>query len=121
MASKAVPYSVKEKGISILLVLTLLWLTVSLPYISDAQQHATQIAAETGKTSLPLDDSSNPVTGNPEEKAASGGINTLSEEYLHHPEEILAMESITLSHSTYHLICFYEAFHGELLCPPPNS
>jgi len=120
MASKAVPYSLKEKGISTLLIMTLLWLTVSLPYISDAQQYSTRIALESGKSSLPLDDSSNPVSGNPEEKAASGGINTLSEEYLHHPEEILAMETSRVSHSTFHLICFYETFHGELLCPPPN-
>ena len=121
MALKAVPYNLKEKCISFLLSLTLVWLTVSLPYISEAQQHSIRAAQCTGKASLPVDDNSNPVSGNPEEKAASGGINTLSEEYLHHPEEMMALEPTTIDHSSFHLICFYETFHGELLCPPPNN
>ena len=116
----AVPYSVKEKGISFLLILTLVWLTVSLPYVCDAKKISVKAAQTTGKTSLPTDQTNNPVSGNPEEKAASGGINTLSEEYLHHPEEILAFEPSMIDHNSFHLICFYEAFHGELLCPPPN-
>lgn len=120
MALKAVPYSLKEKCISILLVLTLVWLTVSLPYISDAQQHSIRVAKSSGKSALPVEENNNPVSGNPEEKAASGGINTLSEEYLHHPEELLALEPTPIDHNSFHLICFYETFHGELLCPPPN-
>lgn len=120
MALKTVPYSVKEKCISILLILTLVWLTVSLPYVCDAKKQSVKVDRTTGKTSLPADQTSNPVSGNPEEKAASGGINTLSEEYLHHPEEILALEPATIDHNSFHLIGFYETFHGELLCPPPN-
>lgn len=120
MALKAVPYNFKEKCISIILIMTLVWLTVSLPYISDAQQHSTQVAQSSGKSSLPVDENNTPVSGNPEEKAASGGINTLSEEYLHHPEELLSLEPTLIDHSSFHQICFYETFHGELLCPPPN-
>lgn len=120
MALKAVPYSLKEKSISILLILTLVWLTVSLPYVCDAKTQPVKVSQCSGKAPLPADNNNNPVSGNPEEKAASGGINTLSEEYLHHPEELLAIEPKMIDHNSYHLICFYETFHGELLCPPPN-
>jgi len=121
MASKGIPYCFKEKSGSLLLIITLLWLTVSLPYISNASFSYGQIKPVSGQSAKTSNEKSTPISGNTEEKAASGGINSLSEEYLHHPEELVEVIVSAAGYNSIHLIGFYEAFHGEMLCPPPNS
>lgn len=105
------------------MILTLLWLTVSTPFVVSFQQEMAKQGLSTNSTS-PLstddEDSSNPFGNNTEEKPASNASVSLAEEYLHDSHKAEYLFSVT---STYHK-CenagTYTAFHGELLVPPPN-
>jgi hypothetical protein len=106
----------------IFMMLALLWLTISLPFLYAAQQEQIkQGLAVNGESpvSESEEDSTNPFGNSTEEKAA--GNVSFSEEYLHD------------HHTTDHFFSFdpkyyrfededaYHAFHGELLVPPPNA
>ena len=90
-------------------MLTLLWLTVSLPVVSSAKQAWKQSIAQ---------DNDNPFQSTTEEKAPST-VN-ISEEYIHHHQDS--------EHPWYEIkkeyprvsIAAYIAYHGELFSPPPN-
>jgi len=126
-------YTRKQGFLSISLMLLLLWLTVSVPFVYAAQQKVQeqsrleQLAKMShqhtdGQSSDDEDQSCNPFGNNTEEKAPSSGINSLSEEYLHsHTDDIFHAVELFLSHSTNHTATEYISFHGELLCPPPNQ
>ena len=96
---------------------TLVWLTLSLPFVYAAQQE--QVAIAKAHHTHTDDDSSNPFANTTEEKAPTS-VN-LSEEYLHHHEEISQLADIKLQHTHYHSYDVYVAFHGELLSPPPEA
>ncbi len=103
------------------MMVALLWLTVSTPFVFAAWQKA----AETSKTAQqqpPLADAeedSNPFSNNnTEEKAPSS--NTFSEEFLHEQIENHCFFSITSAYNKHADASTYIAFHGELLVPPPN-
>ena len=115
-------YSTGQKSWGILMILALLWLTVSLPFVMDAREKLAKQYA----TSIPLDDKpventeeSNPLSNSVEEKAA--GNSSILEEYLHHAHEGLTPDNPQLSHIDKHSCDLYLAFHGELLSPPPES
>ena len=100
------------------LILTLLWLTVSLPFVYRSQQ-ASQAAHASTKAPFAgsEEDSANPLSGT-EEKAPS--TTNLAEEFLHDQEKASCFFT-RLSTSHYHADDgTYTAFHGELLVPPPN-
>ncbi len=117
----------KAKYISILLrkinaaffVLALVWLTVSTPFVMAnqySQDHLTSIES-------PIDNSGEEETANPlnsssEEKPHN--CNGLVEEYIHHAATIIAFNYIELSHAIGLEADSYQAYHGELLVPPPN-
>ena len=109
---------------SVFMMLALLWLTISLPFVYAGQQ---KIAAEK-KVCKQMqladeengDQSCNPFGNNTEEKAPSTGINSFSEEYLHHSEDLFHAVELFLSHHHVHSVDEYVSFHGEMLCPPPN-
>jgi hypothetical protein len=114
-------YTTKEKSWGILMILALLWLTVSLPIVNDAREQL----AKQSLTTIPLDDSpiescedTNPLSNSVEEKSGSSSI---LEEYLHHAHEGLTPGSPYLSHIDPNSYDVYIAFHGELLSPPPES
>jgi len=117
------PYKVFHKVSAVFMILTLLWLTVSTPFVVSFQQEMAKQGLSTNSTS-PLstddEDSSNPFGNNTEEKPASNASVSLAEEYLHDSHKAEYLFSVT---STYHK-CenagTYTAFHGELLVPPPN-
>lgn len=105
------------------MVLALLWLTVSLPFVYDAQQ---LLADETSAVAISLDDNpveggedANPIAGSVEEKAPSNA--SVLEEYLHHNDEAFSLDNPRLSHLDNRSYDLYIAFHGELLSPPPES
>lgn len=62
----------------------------------------------------------NPFGNNTEEKAPNGS-NGFGEEYLHHTDDLLHAANLSLQHFRALAAREYTAFHGELLCPPPNS
>lgn len=111
-------YSTFNKISAIGLILTLLWLTVSLPLVARAQQASQHNATS---SSAPYagseEDSSNPLNGT-EEKAPT--TTNLTEEFLHEQGKC-DCPVINLSPDHYHADDgTYIAFHGELLVPPPN-
>lgn len=105
------------------MLLTLFWLTLSIPFVFKAQQQITKekIAASQDPSVNDEEPVGNPLTNTNEEKS-SNSFNTLSEEYLHHhtSDELNYSKEIT-NHLHHAKEPTYIAFHGEMLCPPPNA
>lgn len=110
---------------SIFMMLVLLWLTVSTPFVNSFQQQvAAQEKAEEQKTRGACTDKDDPAACNPfanttEEKTESSSI-TFSEEYLHDHFELIHTLDDLLKHDNCDHSALYIAFHGELLSPPPE-
>lgn len=100
-----------------LMILALVWLTVSLPLVTRAQQSI--CAAQTALPGAEEDPGSeNPFANTTEEKTESGS-NTLSE-YLHHTEMPSHLSNDGHRHHCMRPYPLYVAFHGETLGPPPD-
>lgn len=115
-------YTIFQKASSIFLMLTLLWLTVSTPFVIACQQELAK-QQKSQAADLPVSDSEDETTDSGsntiEEKVPAG--NNFSEEFLHEHQTTHYFFSIT---SLYHKLenaDTYIAFHGELLVPPPNA
>ncbi len=120
MRKRKTIFSVVNQVAAVCMIITLLWLTVSAPFVQAAQQQAALTAMTGGDGSLPADeDAANPYGNNTEEKAPSG--TSFSEEFLHdhHPHHFIGEES--LQHFGSGNDDLYTAYHGELLVPPPNA
>lgn len=116
-------YNLFQLSSAVLMMLALMWLTVSTPFVYKCQQRLAQHAKSSSATS-PMDvneDETNPFGNNTEEKAPGGGINTLSEEYLHDHHNAEYLLSIARQYHKNEDAGIYIAFHGELLVPPPNA
>jgi len=101
------------------MIFSLLWLTVSLPFVDTAKtQIAISLAEESGEE--PANNDNNPFANTTEEKT-SGGNNTLSEEFLHETQYLHKHSECTVNHNKCNHPALYIAFHGELFCPPPNT
>lgn len=115
-------YSVSQLVSAIVMILALVWLTLSAPFVYAAQEElAKQQKTEKSATPLPgsEEESSNPFGNNTEEKTP--GSNTFSEEFLH---DYHINSHFLIEVSQYHKSensDIYIAFHGELLVPPPNA
>lgn len=117
-------YQLGKKCTSMLMLVTLLWLTVSAPFVYASQSKLLKQQTLISQ-SLPDDDGEEeqncePLGSNTTEEKTSNGLNTLSEEYLHQDSELFHLAELSLDHTRYHTVSEYVAFHGELLCPPPN-
>ncbi|HEY0678780.1 MAG TPA: hypothetical protein VGD17_10875 [Chitinophagaceae bacterium] len=105
----------------ILMMASLLWLSVSAPFVYAAQQagitHECQDNA--GKAGKCEKTSLNPFTNTTEEKPESGS-STLSE-YLH--DLFLNMDFVTVPRSYFkcHSQDEFYSFHPELITPPPKA
>lgn len=103
------------------MVLALLWLTVSTPFVFNSQQHfakQSKMADVDSPLSGSEEEAGNPLSNTNEEKNPNS--TSFSEEYLHdHHQD----GHFLLSYLQFHK-CMdadtYIAFHGELLVPPPN-
>lgn len=121
MNSKHSIYSRTQAVSAIFMILALLWLTVSTPFVFNSQQVLTEQLS--GDFDAPLngseEDNTNPFGNNTEEKNPNSG-SSFSEEYLH---DNAVQHNSLLVNLRYHKCCdtdTYVAFHGELLVPPPN-
>lgn len=118
-------YTFFQKGSAVFLICTLLWLTVSAPFVLKAQQAlakqnkvlSVNCNAESCEDGCTDEDASG--NNNIEEKVPS--TNNFAEEFLHDHH---------ITHHFFIVISFchkqeeadsYTAFHGELLVPPPNA
>ena len=115
-------YNPFQLASAIFMILALLWLTVSLPFVFDSQQeHARQDKMANAGTPLNgnEEEAANPFGNTTEEKAPTGS-SSLSEEYLHDHHITDHFFSLALQYHKLENAGTYIAFHGELLVPPPN-
>jgi hypothetical protein len=122
MKGKKKIYTIFQQGSAIFMILALLWLTVSTPFVFASQQHF----AQQGKivdVSTPLsgtdEEASNPFSSTTEEKNPTS--TSFSEEFLHDHPVTPAFLPGTLQYHKGENDGTYIAFHGELLVPPPNA
>lgn len=103
------------------MIVTLLWMTVSAPFVVAASHMiAQERQMHWGDLSDNDEQSCNPFGNNTEEKASSTST-SFSEEYLHHTDEQFHAAELASQHSRCQTVKEYVAFHGEMLCPPPNT
>lgn len=98
------------------MIIALLWLTISTPFIYAAQQNAAKEVANTAANSETEDA---PLNNTSEEKSENGA-STVSE-FL---QEVLDMErasKLKLKYFKCHSSDVYFAFHPELVSPPPED
>lgn len=116
------PYNIYQLGSAVFMILALLWLTISLPYVYESQQKYSQVEKMAASASSPVDsneEESNPFSNTTEEKSSGSG-NSFSEEYLH-DHHITDHFFFTASQKyKCEKADTYIAFHGELLVPPPD-
>lgn len=113
-------YRPRHLASSFVMILALVWLTVSAPFVYEAQIEQAQWESATAPLpDNPVDnEEANPFSNSTEEKAP--GANSFSEEYLHGSHDQASAGNDKLSHQSRHVYDVYVAFHGEMLCPPPN-
>ena len=105
----------------IFMMLTLTWLTVSLPFVNAAQQTIDLNKSADTSTANNDEEGNNGLPNNTTEEKTSGSANSIAEEYLHDThssEQYLTVPSI--EYKVEH-VSTYIAFHGELISPPPDA
>ncbi len=116
------PYTIFQKASSIFLMLMLLWLTVSTPFIMSTQENLAK-QQKTLMAELPVgdngDDCSDNASNNIEEKVPNSS-SSLSEEFLHNQHTEDYSDTKTSQNHILQNSGTYIAFHGELHAPPPN-
>lgn len=114
-------YSFFQLASAVFMILALLWLTVSTPFVYDNQQKQSQQAKMFSSQSSPIDNSeeeSNPFSNTTEEKNPNS--NAATEEYLHSHHIVDHFFFIASQNYKCEDAGTYIAFHGELLVPPPD-
>jgi hypothetical protein len=118
-------YNFIQLSSAVFMMLALLWLTISIPFVYNSQQNKLQKerieAAQNALADTNEEESAstNPFGNNTEEKNPSS--TSLSEEYLH--DHFIHDHFFLISSKSYKCenVDTYVAFHGELLVPPPNQ
>jgi hypothetical protein len=104
------------------MILALLWLTISAPFVIAAQQDLVK-QEKTVNANSPLagneEETANPFANTTEEKSPSSS--SFSEEYLHDHHKADYFFSIVSQYYKCEDSGTYVAYHGELLVPPPNA
>lgn len=101
-------------------MVTLLWLTISAPFVFDAKKklYKANSAMAASDISQSMEENTNPFSGLTEERSSSG-TNTLSE-YLHEHFNMPVISESQLIHESHIGNSIYVAHYGELLSPPPE-
>lgn len=114
-----------SRAISVIfMMVALLWLTISLPFLYAAQQELKKqglTVTSESPVSENDEDSTNPFGNSTEEKVPGNNNTSFSEEYLH--DHYIADHFFSSDPKYYRFEDedAYHAFHGELLVPPPNA
>ncbi|RYY89638.1 MAG: hypothetical protein EOO15_05690 [Chitinophagaceae bacterium] len=113
-------YTMAHKVGSVLLMLALLWLSVSIPFVYRFQEQQkiakASMAVENADHSA---DDTNPLTNTNEEKVESGV--SMPQEYLHeHLHLHHPIDPVSLQYHSYAQDDFV-AFHPEFITPPPDT
>lgn len=113
-------YSIFQLASAVFMILALLWLTVSTPIVYASQQQQAKLEKK-ANIDTPLsseEDATNPFSNTTEEKTPPSS--TFSDEYLHDHAIEHHFFAISLQYHKCEDAGTYNAFHGELLVPPPN-
>lgn len=115
-------YSAFHSVSAIFMMLALLWLTISMPFVDAGQQELAKQGqgATTGLAQSANDEESSNCFGNTTEEKAPSGNSSASEEYLHDNHAHDYFVSIDSQYHNCENEDAYHAYHGELLVPPPN-
>lgn len=122
MNNKRKIYNTLQKGSAIFMILALLWLTVSTPFVFASQQKIAsldKIEKNQSPVSGGKEESSNPFSDTTEEK--NPGSTSFSEEYLHDHHITSHFFPIATQYHNCGNSGIYVAYHGELHVPPPNA
>ncbi|MBL7735398.1 MAG: hypothetical protein JNL51_08065 [Chitinophagaceae bacterium] len=106
----------------IFLMLTLTWLTVSLPFALAARQ-SIQFNKQAEKGIPPEEQkekTDNNGFANTEEKT-SNNLSSLTEEYLHDHDASEAYPRLLAQKHAIESVPIYISFYGELISPPPDQ
>ncbi len=109
-------YKPKHYTSAVFMIFTLLWLTVSTPFILAVQQEL-NAKSMSHAVNDSMDDSSNPFSGFNEEKCS----NTTLSEYLHESLAFHGFNAPELEHYGSAGSGKYIAYYGELIPPPPKA
>lgn len=115
-------YSTFQKGSAVFMIFTLLWLTISTPFVIACQQELDKLETTSdATTTLPSsgEETDNPL-GNTNEEKTPGASSSFSEEYLHEHHSTHYFSGIISLYNKCDNADTYHAYHGELLVPPPN-
>ncbi len=121
MKIKSQTYHWFNKLSAVAMILALLWLTVSAPFVNAAAEKLEQAGSfsHIGHQNGSNDEEAPSPLGNATEEKAGNGVG-FSEEYLHgHDKADYLYSNAELKHSSEHTDT-YNAFHGEVQVPPPN-
>lgn len=123
MNKKNKTYIFFQQGSAVFMILALLWLTISAPFVQASQQALAEHVATSLDSAIPISDTdeenSSPFGNNTEEKAPTNS-SSFSEEYLHDSHKSEFFFAIVSQYQKCENTGTYVAFHGELLVPPPN-
>ena len=113
-------FSILQRCTAVCMILALLWLTISAPFVYSAQLKLAekQKLSQSHNKQCEEEEPGNPLNNSTEEKTSS--VNSFSEEYLHHSFPDHHIFKPFLQHHKGEDADTYTAFHGELLVPPPN-
>ena len=116
-------YNVFQLCSAVFMILALMWLTVSTPFVLATQQEQAKQHKTEKATSSPIagseEETNNPFGNGTEEKAPD--TSNFSEEYLHTFHTICHFYTEVSQYHKHENSGTYIAFHGELLVPPPNA
>jgi hypothetical protein len=115
--AKPTYYLLKHQISSVLMIIALVWLTISAPFVYAAK--SPDIASHQQQNNPAQDEEcSNPFAGS--EEKTEGGVNTLSE-YLHEAHSLEHGYLIIVRYEKCHADDLYFAYHPELVSPPPDA
>jgi len=115
MKGKKKIFSTIQHGSAVFMIVALLWLTVSIPFVNAAQEQQKAAVERSGGQ----DRNTNPFSGTNEEKSETG-VNML-QEYLHETHTTEHHFIIVSNPFKCHSADLYFAFHPELISPPPEA
>lgn len=120
--TKARTYNNAHYGSAIFMILALLWLSVSAPFVFENQRQNidnTKCSPQSPFAGME-EENANPAGNNTEEKVPKTSLNNLTEEYLDEDHRSDRIASVNLQYFKNQDAGIYVAYHGEPLVPPPN-
>ena len=112
-------YSAVERASCVLMILSLLWLTVSLPFVNNFRLSLSTVIDSRAMDDRPFNGCEENSTNNTSEEK-NPNVNSASEEYLHSHHNSLHPPQSEMSAKYHTSINLHDNFVSDLLSPPPE-